>query len=172
PVDAVTGAFVSAGGRVVDHALHVKVLRAVSHSRLAELWQHPVFAERRPHWLSTVTARFGHWFTIGALGLAAIGAIAWWPDWRMSAQVATAVLIIACPCALTLAAPITLGTALGRLGLAGCYLKDGAVALELSRIDSIAFDKTGTLTTAGPRNGIERHGLSEDDWARVQRLAA
>lgn len=172
PVAVSAGAFISAGGRVADHAMHVKVLRAVSHSRLAELWQHPVFAERRPHWLATVASRFGQWFTIGALALAAIGAAAWWPDGRMAAQVATAVLIIACPCALTLAAPITLGTALGRLGLAGCYLKDGAVALDLSRIDTIAFDKTGTLTTAGARDGVERHGLSEADWARVQRLAA
>jgi Cu+-exporting ATPase len=172
PVDVTAGALISAGGRVVDHAVHVKVQRAVSHSRLAQLWQHPVFAGRRPHWLATVASRFGHWFTTGALVLAAFGAAAWWPDWRMAAQVATAVLIIACPCALTLAAPITLGTALGRLGLAGCYLKTGAVALELSRIDTIAFDKTGTLTTAGAQDGIERHGLTEVDWARVQRLAA
>lgn len=172
PVAVAAGAFISAGGRVADHAMHVKVLRPVSHSRLAELWQHPVFAQRRQHWLTTVAARFGHWFTITALALAAVGVIAWWPDGRMAAQVATAVLIIACPCALTLAAPITLGTALGRLGLAGCYLKAGAVALDLSRIDTIAFDKTGTLTTAGTRKDIERRGLTDAEWARVQRLAA
>ncbi len=172
PVDVAAGAFISAGGRVADHAMHVKVLRPVSQSRLAGLWQHPVFARRREHWLTTVAARFGHWFTISALALAAIGAAAWWPDARVAAHVATAVLIIACPCAMTLAAPITLGTALARLGLAGCYLKDGAVALDLSRIDTIAFDKTGTLTTAGTDDGVERRGLSDDDWTRVQRLAA
>ena len=48
-----------------------------------------------------------------------LGAVAWWPDARMRVEVATAVLIIACPCALTLAAPITLGTAMGMLGQRG-----------------------------------------------------
>ncbi len=95
-----------------------------------------------------MAARFGGWFTVGAIGLAAAGAIAWWPDAAQGASVATAVLIIACPCALTLSAPITLGTAMGLLGIRGLYLKQPAVALDLSRIDTVAFDKTGTLTTA------------------------
>jgi Cu+-exporting ATPase len=172
PEDVSAGDVISAGGRVADHAMHLKVLRPASQSRLADLWQHPVFARRREHWLTTVAARFGHWFTISALALAAIGAIAWWPDARMAAHVATAVLIIACPCAMTLAAPITLGTGLARLGLAGCYLKDGAVALDLSRVDTIAFDKTGTLTTAGTEAGVDRRGLTDDEWALVHRLAA
>jgi len=137
---------VGAGSRIVGDALRLQVIRRVSHSRLAELWNNPVFTQKPPHWITTITARFGQWFTVGALVLAALGFYAWWPDVRMAAQVATAVLIIACPCALTLAAPITLGTTLGTLGRAGVYLKQGAVALDLSRVDTIAFDKTGTLT--------------------------
>ena len=131
-----------------------------------------MFAQKPPHWLTTISARFGQWFTVGALVLAALGFYAWWPDVRMAAQVATAVLIIACPCALTLAAPITLGTALGTLGRAGVYLKQGAVALDLSRVDTIAFDKTGTLTTAEATATVDLDGLDERDWARVRRLAA
>ncbi|BCS34427.2 ATPase [Luteitalea sp. TBR-22] len=172
PVAVHAGETVGAGGRVVGEALHLRVLRRVSHSRLAELWNNPVFAQRESHWLTEVSARFGHWFTVGAVALAALGFWAWWPDARMAAQVATAVLIIACPCALTLAAPITLGTALGRLGEAGVYLKQGAVALDLSRVDAVAFDKTGTLTTAEAAAAIDLHGLDEADWARVRRLAA
>jgi Cu+-exporting ATPase len=172
PVAVHAGDTIGAGGRVVGEALHLRVLRRVSHSRLAELWNNPVFAARDAHWLTDVSARFGHWFTIGAVALAAIGFWAWWPDARMAAQVATAVLIIACPCALTLAAPITLGTALGKLGEAGVYLKQGAVALDLSRIDTVAFDKTGTLTTAEAAASVDLHGLDAVDWARVRRLAA
>ncbi len=172
PVSLQAGDAVSAGGRVVGEALRLEVVRRVSHSRLAELWNNPVFEHRPPHWITTVSARFGHWFTIGAVVLAALGFYAWWPDVRMATQVATAVLIIACPCALTLAAPITLGTALGRLGAAGVYLKQGAVALDLSRIDAVAFDKTGTLTTAEATAVADLHGLDEADWARVRRLAA
>jgi P-type Cu+ transporter len=172
PVTVGAEALVSAGGRVVGESLRLEVLRRVSHSRLAELWNHPVFSERPSHWITTIANRFGHWFTVGAIGLAAIGFAAWWPDMRMAVQVATAVLIIACPCALTLAAPITLGTALTRLGQAGCYLKEGAVALDMSRVDTIAFDKTGTLTTAEALAVTERHGLRPPDWALVRRLAA
>ena len=166
------GDTVSAGARVVGEALRLRVSRAVSHSRLAELWNNPVFTRPPSHWLTTVSARFGQWFTVGAVTLAAIGFYAWWPDVRMAAQVATAVLIIACPCALTIAAPITLGTTLGTLGTAGVYLKQGAVALELSRVDAIAFDKTGTLTTAAASASVDLHGLDDVDWARVRRLAA
>ncbi len=172
PVSVQAGETISAGGRVVGEALRLEVLRRVSHSRLAELWNNPVFAAPRGHWLETVTARFGHAFTVGAIGLAAIGFYAWWPDARAAAHVATAVLIIACPCALTLAAPITLGTALGRLGEAGIYLKRGAVALDLSRVNAVTFDKTGTLTTAEAGADVRLHGLDEADWARARRLAA
>ena len=54
-----------------------------------------------------------------------------------SADVATAVLIIACPCALTLAAPIALGTGMGVLGRAGCYLRQPGVLLDLARVTLI-----------------------------------
>lgn len=172
PVVVHAGDTVGAGGRVVGEALHLRVLRRASHSRLAELWNNPVFAQREAHWITDVSARFGHWFTVGAVALAALGFWAWWPDARMAAQVATAVLIIACPCALTLAAPITLGTALGKLGEAGVYLKQGAVALDLSRVDAVAFDKTGTLTTAEAAAAVDVHGLDDEAWARVRRLAA
>ena len=166
------GDTVGAGARIVGEALRLQVVRRVSHSRLTELWNNPVFTQKPPHWITTISARFGQWFTVGALALAALGFYAWWPDVRMAAQVATAVLIIACPCALTLAAPITLGTTLGTLGRAGVYLKQGAVALDLSRVDTIAFDKTGTLTTAEATATVDLDGLDERDWARVRRLAA
>lgn len=172
PAMVTRGEPVAAGGRVVGEALRLEVVRGAAHSGLAALWSHPVFTTRPPHWMTTVANRFGHWFTITAIALAAAGFAAWWPDARMAAQVATAVLIIACPCALTLAAPITLGTALGRLGQMGCYLKQGAVVLDLSRLDTIAFDKTGTLAAAQALVVTERGGLTPDDWRRVERLAA
>ena len=165
-------AVVSAGGRVVGRALRLSVIRPVSQGRLADLWNHPVFARAKTHWLATVSSRFGWWFTAGAVGLALVGAVLWWPDAGMSLQVATAVLIIACPCALTLAAPIALGTAMGQLGRSGCYLKHPAVALDLARINTIVFDKTGTLTTAAGDAGIVSSGFTLNEYARLRRLAA
>ena len=172
PVPARFGEKVRAGGRVVDRAIRLRVLHEASHSQLARFWSNQVFAKPKSYWLADVTARFGRWFTIGAVGLAAAGALAWWPDASASVSVATAVLIIACPCALTLAAPITLGTAMGLLGSRGLYLKHPAVALDLSRVDTVVFDKTGTLTTAEARPAIEHDGLSARALAMVRRLAA
>jgi P-type Cu+ transporter len=147
PVSVTHGTVIQAGGRVVGGSLTMTVARATAHSHLARLWTDPVFSTPKLHWLDAILARFGRAFTVSALVLAALGAFAWWPDARMSVTVATAVLIIACPCAFTLAAPLTLGTAMGALGRAGVYVRNPAVILDLSRVTSAVFDKTGTLTT-------------------------
>ena len=169
-VDA--GGIVRAGGRVLGRSLRMQVLREVSHSQLAAFWSNQVFKQPKGHWQTDVAARFSAWFTIGAIALAVAGAAAWWPDTAASASVATAVLIIACPCALTISAPLTLGTAMGLLGGRGLYLKHPAVALDLSRIDAVAFDKTGTLTSAGGQLAIEHSGLSDRALGMVRALAA
>jgi Cu+-exporting ATPase len=171
PVTVRAGDVVRAGGRVLGRAVRLRTERAVSHSQLANLWSHQVFDRPKEPWLTTVAARFGGWFTVGAIGLAAVGAVAWWPDAARSASVATAVLIVACPCALTLAAPVTLGTAMGVLGTRGVYLKNPAIALDLSRIDTVVFDKTGTLTAAGD-NRVEPQGLTSAALVRVAALAS
>jgi P-type Cu+ transporter len=169
PIAVRRGETVRAGGRAAV-AMRLSVLRDVSHSQLAGLWNNPIFGTVKAHWLADVNARFGAWFTVGAIGLAIGGAIAWWPDAAASASVATAVLIVACPCALTLSAPIALGAAMGELARRGLYLKQPAVALDLSRIDMVIFDKTGTLTS-GTRTVIDRHGLSSRGWELVRQLA-
>jgi Cu+-exporting ATPase len=172
PVAVEHGDIVRAGGRAADRAMRLRVVRDVSHSHLAGLWNNPIFAKPKSPWLTDVAARFGGWFTFGAIALALAGAIAWWPDAAAAASVATAVLIIACPCALTLAAPITLGTAMGQLGLRGFYLKHPAVAFDLSRVDLIVFDKTGTLTGGSERSVDEASPLSRRAWALVRTLAS
>ena len=171
PLSVERGQALRAGGRIVGRAVRLEVVGEVSHSRLAAFWGDHVFAHPKTHWLTRITASLGAWFTAGALALAAIGAIVWWPDPAASASVATAVLIIACPCALTLSAPITLGTAMGLLGTRGLYLKNPAVALDLSRIDTVVFDKTGTLTAPERSLEIDHSGLSDDALRRIGCLA-
>jgi Cu+-exporting ATPase len=171
PVAVAEGDAVRAGGRVIGRTLRLRVTRAVSHSRLAGLWASPVFGGGKPSAYAAVTDRFGFWFTVFAVGLAAAAAWWWWPDAGMSARVATAVLIIACPCALTLAAPVTLGTALGRLGQHGVYARTSDVVFALGQVDTIAFDKTGTLTSAAAPVVVAHGGLSEADWRLARALA-
>lgn len=171
PVRVERGGLVRAGGRLTRTSARFDVLREVTHSELARVWAGRSAAARKGHWLTEVAARFGAWFVVAAVTLAAAGFLWWWPDVPRALDVATAVLIVACPCALTLSAPITLGTAMTMLGRRGWYLKDPATLLDLSRVDSVVFDKTGTLTASG-QTSVTIDGLTPDDVDLVRALAA
>ena len=68
-------------------------------------------------------------------------------DVNTAFNVFTAILIVACPCALALTAPFTLGNVLRILGKRKFYLKNALVIEQLAKVDTIVFDKTGTITT-------------------------
>lgn len=162
PVECIEGALLFAGGRIVGSSLKLAAVKDVSHSYLASLWDSSSTRAHRTTWLH-LSDRFGQWFTLVAVGAAAIGFLVWLPNIAIALNVFTAVLIIACPCALTLAAPITLGTAMGLLGRKGIFLKNIGTMLELERTTDVAFDKTGTLTTTSPDVRYEGRDLSENE---------
>ncbi len=155
PVPKVPGEIIYAGGRQLADAVELEVVREVSQGYLTQLWNNPAFqkAERpgRPGnpALETYANHVGRWFVAATLVLA-LGAIGYWYGYRHDTALAirafTAVLVIACPCALSLATPFALGTALSIFGRHKFYLKNAAVAETLARADTLVFDKTGTLT--------------------------
>lgn len=147
PVECAQGEIVHAGGKVVGRSARLTAVKSVSHSYLTSLWERQNQGRIRRSYLQ-LSDRFGSWFTAVAVGIAVVAFLAWLPHWHMGIMAATAVLIIACPCALTLAAPITLGTAVGLLGRRGVYVRNSETMTELDNVTSIAFDKTGTLTHA------------------------
>ncbi|MBU3742913.1 MAG: HAD-IC family P-type ATPase, partial [Candidatus Kapabacteria bacterium] len=121
------------------------VTKPVSSGYLASLWDAASVRRQRTSLLE-LADRFGKWFTVGAVGIAVLGGMFWLPDVGMALTALSAVLIIACPCALTLAAPATLGTAMAVLGRRGTFVKNIGVLLDIAATDTIVFDKTGTLT--------------------------
>ncbi|WP_421810787.1 heavy metal translocating P-type ATPase [Flagellimonas sp.] len=136
-----------AGGKQLSGVLEVEVLKSVSQSYLTQLWGNSVFSKDKASQFQTLTDRIGKRFTIAVLTIAFLATAFWlYHDSSMALNVFTAVLIIACPCAIALAAPFTLGNMLRIFGKHRFYLKNTNVIERLAQIDMAIFDKTGTLT--------------------------
>ena len=145
PIECRPGTMLYAGGRVLGRALELSVVKPSSSSMMASLWaRQDIHTDRRS--IESTRERFGLAFTVGVLGVALLAALWWLPNVDMALNAFTSVLIIACPCALTLSMPITFGTAMGVLARRGIFLKNVATMSELQRVTHVTFDKTGTLT--------------------------
>ncbi|MCU0423577.1 MAG: heavy metal translocating P-type ATPase metal-binding domain-containing protein [Bacteroidia bacterium] len=147
PVKKVHGEIVYAGGRQFGSAIELEVVKKVSQSYLTQLWNNEVFAKEQSSVMQSFQQVVSKYFTIGLL-LLAIGSGLYWlrTDVVHAINAFTAVLIIACPCALALSSPFALGTAMRILGRNKFYLKSTAVVEHLAHIDTLFFDKTGTLS--------------------------
>ncbi|NIZ11602.1 heavy metal translocating P-type ATPase [Pseudooceanicola sp. HF7] len=102
--------------------------------------------------------------------LAFLGWLAWTGDFRLALNIAAAVLIITCPCALGLAVPAVTTAASGRLFRRGMLIKHETALERLSAVDTVVFDKTGTLT-AGTPTPVNLEALTEADRALALALA-
>ncbi|TYZ06918.1 HAD-IC family P-type ATPase [Hymenobacter lutimineralis] len=175
PVARASGELVYAGGRQLGEAIDLEVTREVSQGYLTQLWNNPAFAKEETHrTLETYANRVGRYFVAVTLVLAA-GTLAYWAprDQALMWQAFTSVLVIACPCALSLATPFALGAALRVLGRHKLYLKNAGVVETLARADTLVFDKTGTLTDAHQAEvAYEGRPLSEKEKQLVATAAA
>ena len=147
-IDKKSGDKVFAGGKQIGKVIEIEVLFSVSQSYLTQLWSNDVFQKRVEQQHKTVTDKISRYFTPTLLALAFISFIYWFfIDITTAFNVFTAILIVACPCALALTAPFTLGNVLRILGKRKFYLKNALVVEQLAKVDTIVFDKTGTITT-------------------------
>lgn len=157
------GEKVFAGGRQVGGQVDVKLNKAVSQSYLTQLWNDAAFTKAYTPGSSLLLSRIGRYFTPTVLLVAFAGVTYWWPiDHRIAMQVFSAVLIIACPCALALSVPFSLGNALRLLGKSGIYIKNTNAIELLNDVDTIVFDKTGTLTAGDKKQSILYNGAPLD----------
>jgi Cu+-exporting ATPase len=147
PVRKSRGDKIYAGGRQVGAAITLKVLKELSSSYLTQLWNDDTFAKADEDEFDTLTDRMSRYFTVIIL-IIAISCFTFWSfkDIHIAFNAFTAVLIIACPCALALSAPFTLGNALRIMGRNQFYLKNASVIERLAKISTVVFDKTGTIT--------------------------
>jgi Cu+-exporting ATPase len=150
PVEKKPGDYLYAGGRQIGGAIEVEMTKAVSQSYLTSLWNQEAFRKDKADTLDNLTNRYSQRFTRLVIAIA-LGAAAYWAfaDSTRAVKAFTSVLIVACPCALALAAPFALGTAVRLLGRRKVFLKNAHVVETLAKVDSVVFDKTGTLTAAG-----------------------
>lgn len=174
PVQKVVGEMVYAGGRQKGATIELEVCKKVSQSYLTQLWNNDAFAKENESTIQSFQQTVSRYFTIALLVLA-IGSAAWWlvfnPSLAMNAF--TAVLIIACPCALALSSPFALGTAMRMLGRNKFYIKSPAVVEQLAHMDTLVFDKTGTLTQPSA-SAIHFHGheLTEEQATLIASAVA
>ena len=158
------GTFVMRADRVGRDTLLAQIIRLVDQAR-----------EGQPP-IARLADRISSWFVPTVAALAAITFFAWLlfgPDPRFIYALlnSVAVLIIACPCALGLATPVSVVTAIGRGARAGILVKDAAALERLASAGTVLIDKTGTLTAGRPRlvRVIPAQGFAE---AEVLGLAA
>ncbi|WCC46541.1 heavy metal translocating P-type ATPase [Tenacibaculum finnmarkense] len=158
PVAKKSGDKLFAGGKQLSGVVEMEVLSSVSQSYLTQLWSNDVFKKDKNSSFKTLTDSISQNFTVTVLIIAFFSTAFWlYYDASKALNVFTAVLIIACPCAIALAAPFTLGNMLRIFGKKKFYLKNATVVEQLAAIDTVIFDKTGTLTTS-KENQIEYKG--------------
>ena len=148
PIAKKSGDKLFAGGKQLGKVIEMEVLFSVSQSYLTQLWSNDVFQKKLDQKHKTVTDKISRYFTPVLLLIAFVSFGYWiFIDVTTAFNVFTAILIVACPCALALTAPFTLGNVLRIMGKRKLYLKNAAVIEALAKIDTIVFDKTGTITS-------------------------
>ncbi|MDP2185901.1 MAG: heavy metal translocating P-type ATPase [Xanthomonadales bacterium] len=168
---AVIGATLNGTGSLV-----IRAGKVGSQTVLAQIVQMVVQAQRSRAPMQRMADKVAYWFVLAVLTASVITFFAWgWfgpePAWTFAVLNAVSVLIIACPCALGLATPMSIMVATGRAAQAGVLFRDAEAIENLRKIDTLIVDKTGTLTEGRPtfRSIVPADGFSEDE---VLHLAA
>ena len=157
-------------------ALLIRAEQVGSSTVLSRIVQLVAQAQRSRAPMQRMADKVAYWFVLAVLAAAIATFFAWglWgpqPSWTWAVLNAVSVLIIACPCALGLATPMSIMVATGRAAQAGVLFRDAEAIERFRTLDTLVVDKTGTLTEGKPafRSVI---GVAGTDSTEVLRLAA
>ena len=152
-----------AGGKQSGSILELEVIKSVDQSYLTQLWNKEAFKKFETG-LDTMTNKISKYFTFIILAITLAAGIYWSRiDMEKMFQVVSAVLIVACPCALALSAPFTFGHIMRILGRNKFYVKDTLTIERLANINALVFDKTGTITE-NKKTNINYTGIALEDF--------
>jgi Cu2+-exporting ATPase len=153
PALAEPGTSVNAGELNLTGVLTVRVTAAGRDTALHRMADLVAVAENARTRYTSLADKAAGLYAPGVHILALFAAVGWYIytwDLRVALNIASAVLIITCPCALGLAVPAVVTAASGRLFRKGLLIKDGTALERLAEVDTVVFDKTGTLTLGTP----------------------
>ncbi|MDR7132759.1 Cu+-exporting ATPase [Algoriphagus sp. 4150] len=147
PVPRLKGALIYAGGRQKGDPVLLNVQKLPSQGYLTDLWNNESFDKGKEGLLEPLSVKISAVFTWSVLAVALASFVYWaFIDFSIAIKVFASVLIVACPCALAMSTPFTLGNSLRIFGKSRFYLKNANVIERLALINAVVFDKTGTLT--------------------------
>ncbi|MFN5347612.1 MAG: heavy metal translocating P-type ATPase [Bacteroidota bacterium] len=164
PIKVNKGELIYAGAKLLNGPIDVMVDQATSNSYLTKLWNQQSDKVNQTSYFQKMVNTISRWFVLVTVVIA-ISSFAYWyhQDFTRAINAFTAVLVIACACALALSAPFTFGNIIRLLGKKGIYLRNVQVIEKLADIDTVIFDKTGTLTEP-ESNQINYVGVELSDF--------
>ena len=149
--ERVIGATINGSG-----ALIIEAEKVGADTVLSQIVQLVANAQRSRAPMQRMADKVAFWFVLAVLAIALLTLLVWGffgpePSWVYGVLNAVAVLIIACPCALGLATPMSIMVATGRAASVGVLFRDAEAIETLRKVDTLIVDKTGTLTEGRPR---------------------
>jgi Cu+-exporting ATPase len=176
PVTKETGASVIGGTMNQSGALVIEARKVGRDTMLSQIVQLVAEAQRSRAPIQRMADQVSGWFVPAVIAVALLAFVAWaiWgpePRFSYGLVAAVAVLIIACPCALGLATPMSIMVGVGRGAQSGVLIKNAEALEHMEKVDTLVIDKTGTLTEGKPAVTaiVPAAGFTETD---VLRLAA
>jgi Cu+-exporting ATPase len=174
PVSKGPGERLIGGTQNANGSLVMRADRIGSETMLAQIVALVAQAQRSRAPMQRLADRVSWWFVLAVLAIAVATFLGWGflgpePSWTYAMLNSVSVLIIACPCALGLATPMSVMVATGRAATSGILFRDAEALERLRDVDTLIVDKTGTLTEGRPafRTAIPAAGFAEPELLRL-----